>query len=162
MNRLTLVFIALFSLNLSAAEIYQVIDENGNKVFTNIEPKSSAGKTVQKVELKQTNTTASSNPIDEDGYLQQKQQERQEQESQLAKFEQQQNEARRAVREAEQDLEQARELQSGDYFNIPGKGMRYKESYYERVKLAEDKLQQAKEQLQSLQKNDMPASSTPQ
>lgn len=151
MNRLAIAFLTLLSFSFVAnAEIYQITDEKGNKVFTNIEPKNSKGKTVQKVELKQTNTTLSDG-IAEDDYLQQRQKDRQEYDEQLTKFEQQRSEARRSVSDAERNLEQARELQPGDYFNIPGKGMRYKDSYHERVKLAEEQLQQARLHLNSLQ-----------
>lgn len=161
MKHLFIIVIALFSLNLpAAAEIYQVTDEKGNKVFTNIEPKQSEGKTIQKVDVKETNTTLG-DAINNDDYFEQQQLERQQREERRAQHEQQQRQARRAVREAEQELEQAKELQSGDYFNIPGKGMRYKDSYHQRVKQAEEKLQQAKKQLQSVQQGLPPSDEQP-
>lgn len=154
MKRLVIFILACFWLGQTAvADIYQITDEKGNKVFTNIEPKDARGKSVKKLEVKETNTSAHDG-VDNDTYFEQQRQQRQESEKRQSKQETEQRLARQAVQEAELELEQAKQLQSGDYFNIPGKGMRYKDSYYKRIELAEKKLKNAQQHLRSVQRGE--------
>lgn len=135
------------------AEIYQITDSKGNKVYTNIAPKSGEkNQQIEAIKIRETNITPSDGINDED-FLELQTEVRKEYEANTTRFESERQAASLAVKQAETELEQAKELKSGDYFNIPGKGMRYKDHYHERVQQAEENLVHAKEQLQALLKN---------
>lgn len=135
------------------AEIYQVTDSKGNKTYTNIAPKADGqNQRVEKITIREVNTTPSDG-VDNDEYFKRQIDTRDEYDKNTVEFESELEVASKALKDAEKELEQAKEIKSGDYFNIPGKGMRYKDGYTERVQQAEEKVERAKEQLQAIQKN---------
>lgn len=152
----TAIFFSLLliaTLPLHAEEIYQITDEHGRKTYTNVAPQQPKG-TVQKVKLSNTNIreTHADKPAENDNL------EMQQNEDLERRLQQNQRQAKNAVTQAETALEEARELRAGDYFNIPGKGLRYTEQYHERIKEAEQQLINAQDNYKaSRQRESKPA-----
>lgn len=145
----TAIFFSLLltaTLPMHAEEIYQITDEHGRKTYTNVAPQQPKGN-VEKVKLRNTNIRESQslkaledNPLDAQQGTEIHQ-----------RLKQDAQQAQSAVEQAEHALEQARELRAGDYFNIPGKGLRYTEQYHERIKHAEQQLENAQQNYKDIQ-----------
>lgn len=145
--------LALLFSSLSHAEIYQITDSKGNKTYTNIAPKADdSSRKVEKVNVRETNTTPSDG-INNEEFLERQIDQRKAYENSSIDFENELAQANKALRDAETELAKAKEVTSGDYFNIPGKGMRYKDSYTERVQQAEENVAEAKKRLRALRSN---------
>lgn len=150
MKAFSLLLILGMSFTASAAEIYQITDEKGRKVFTNIIPPD--GNQAEKVTISDTNLSHdASHHDDNDRYYEElAQEEAQHLEiSQHLKHDQQQ--AHDAVKAAEANLAAAKEIRAGDYFNIPGKGLRYTEAYHQRIRDAQMHLDSANDHLRQVQ-----------
>lgn len=129
-----------FTLSLHADEIYQITDEHGRKTYTNIAPQQPKGE-VEKVKLRNTNIRETQSLQSFDTMPAEAEQSAEIQQ----RLKQDAQQALNAVQQAEAALEQARELRPGDYFNIPGKGLRYTEQYHSRIKRAEQQLESAQQ-----------------
>lgn len=126
------------------AEVYQITDEHGRKTFTNIAPADGAQQKIEKVQLRETNTTPSHQAY-EQGDAESEQLEQLENRTIRNRLAQDEQQARENLERAESELEDAKQIRSGDYFNVPGKGLRYRDEYRQRVEQAEQAVRQAKE-----------------
>lgn len=142
------------------AEIYQVTGKDGRKTFTNVAPLSEEDSNVEKVDLKETNIShETDHPADNDAYFESMEQENLEHDEISQRLNADQQKAYDALQQAKEQLEQAKEIRSGDYYNIPGKGLRYNEAYHQRIQHAEQRLQAAQENYDRIMQR-APASDT--
>lgn len=144
MKRLGLTLLLCISTYAYSAEIYQIVDEKGRKTFTNIVPPTEHN--LEKVELGEPNLSHDSNYHDDnDRYYEELAAEEQQHREIGQRLNQAEAAARARLEESEAALLEARELRAGDYFNIPGKGLRYTEAYHQRIREAEMRRDSARE-----------------
>lgn len=135
-------------------EIYKVTDEDGKTTYTNIEPKAKGeGKESQKVDLKETNISEEGKhlPGSDDTIFNELRQEREAKEAKQQEKQQEKEAAFKALQEARENLEKAKEVKSGDFFNNPDGGLHYKDSYYKRIEEAKKQLDAAEERYKAAQ-----------
>lgn len=150
-------FFAAFPLLLLAcaichADIYRVTDEHGNTTYTNVAPQQN-GKQAEAVKLKPTNVTEEGKhlPGDNETYFEELKVQQDSRENEQKQQKRDRQAAWETLQQAHQNLEQARAVKAGDYFNLKDGGLRYKPEYLERVEAAEKRLQEAQKHYDSLQ-----------
>lgn len=133
-------------------EIYKVTDEDGNTRYTNIEPKTK-GKEATKVDLKNTNISEEGKhlPGSDDTIFEELREEREAKEAAQREKQDEKQAAYEALQQAKRNLEEAKEVKAGDFFNTRNGGLRYKDSYHRRVEDAERALEAAQERYENAQ-----------
>ncbi len=148
--KLQLILVAiLVATPMVQAEIYKYSDEHGNVVLTDTPPAQNADAESVDIQSLDGNTVnlSTSQHRKNDKYYDQRDQRQAKEEAQNAReanLAQQQQARKGAVRKAELDLEEAKEIKSGDMMPLPSGGIRYTDQYKQRVKNAEDALMRAK------------------
>lgn len=146
--------IAIFALLLSAAanaDIYEIIDENGRKTYTDKPPHDQPDARPISSSAKSANQWVSDGMQEQnDQYFIELKNKQAEQESIAAELAAQQEEAERlqqqSIKNAEDALDAAKEIKAGDYYSNPNqKGLRYTQEYRDRVQAAEAELEQARQ-----------------
>jgi hypothetical protein len=150
MKHMLFSFCLLLSIH-AYAEIYEILDENGRKTYTDKPPlnQPDAKPVIASPKASnswKTNTTQEEN----DQYYDQLKQEIENNEAQKAAEAQANNynkqQAADNLKKAEQDLNDARTVKSGDYYhNKSNNGLIYTQEYRSRIKEAEEALEKAKQ-----------------
>lgn len=149
MKLLTFFFTLLFLTLQCHAEIYEIIDKNGRKTFTDKPPANQPG--AQPIKAKNnTNNTWQNNNVQQQNQkffneLKAKQDTTEaatkaDEDYQAALQEQKQIN----IKAAEKGLQQAQEVKAGDFLNNKKGGMHYTPQYHNRVNQAKGALEQAK------------------
>jgi hypothetical protein len=148
--KLFILIIGLLFNSLANAEIYEVIDESGRKIFTDIPPLNKPD--AKPVSIKpHTGNTWQNDPLQEqnDRYFNELDEKEQEleaaEERATAEKDEAKQKAAEAIIAAEEALEEAKTMKAGDYFPNQNNGIRYTPEYLERVKDAEEALEKARE-----------------
>jgi hypothetical protein len=131
------------------ADIYEIIDKNGHKTYTDKPPSDQTDLKPIKVAPETSNSWQNGNAQEQNDQFFDELKKQQDEEKAAAdelsrQEEERQQKAEDAVAEAEAELERARELKAGDYFPNKQKGMHYTPEYINRVKNAEKALEKAK------------------
>lgn len=170
LSMLFLFGLALLFTQTTQAEIYRVVDEDGNVSYTD-QPRPDEASEASSVEVDDDSNVSDSPKTIQDkepAWVREAREERErnarkdddEEEEELDDYEQWKldvKEARKAVREAKQNLEEGREPGEGDYVGYRsasgGSGARPSSEYLERVENLEKNVQQAERKLKKLLRN---------
>lgn len=143
----------LFSI-ITHAEIYELIDKDGRKTYTDKPPINETDAKPVTTSAKTSNTWQKDAEQEaSDSYFDEEEQRREAeiniQNDLEGRIEKAKERLAKDVEQAEKDLESAREITAGDYYPNKKEGMIYTQQYRERVKAAEDNLERYKEALDS-------------
>ena len=145
MKTLLLVIITSLLTANAAAEIYEVVDEHGNKTYTNTPPQGPQKSQPIKIDPVETNVWSGGMKqleADDDFYNELIKQQGLDD---AAKMEKKRLwlEAKNNLKTAKEELEAAKVIRPGDYFPNSGGGIRYTQVYKDRVKAAEQRVEKA-------------------
>jgi hypothetical protein len=148
--KLFILMFCIFFSTLASAEIYEIIDGNGHKMYTDKPPLNEPEAKPVSVAPETGNSWENDSLQEQNNQyydeLQQKQQvQEEEQQRQIIEENHEQQNTIDAVIAAEKAFEEAKEVQAGDYFPNKNGGMIHTQEYLDRVKSAEEALNRARE-----------------
>lgn len=151
--KMTLLLLLGLVLNSHAmAEIYEVVDEHGNKTYTNTLPPDPS--TINATRLEQNKTNIWQGEENQEQLNEEYFQELTKQEEEKAAAEAEQKKIRRAAKqrldEARQAYEEAKVLKQGDYYRNKNGGIREKPEFKQRVEAAKKELDEAQQYYDSV------------
>lgn len=128
------------------ADIYEIIDKEGKKTYTNTAPHHSSEVQPKKIVPKETNVWREDEQdiADKDVFFEELSEQQREADALKQKNDRLQQAAADRVKAAEANLEQAKLIQAGDYYPNKNGGLRLKPTYKERVEAAEKAVAEAR------------------
>lgn len=155
---LLLVILALTTSPVTNADLYKVVDKEGNVSFTDSPPPSNQSKTIETIEQADTNRMPSKTYK---GELQDQFNKRVEERQELRKqaweaYDTKVKDAETALKIAKEALEKGKEIQDGDRVGIVSQGKqtgsRLSEQYLQRVEELEQEVEKARKNLRKVRK----------
>lgn len=147
----SIIFLLFITGHAFAGEVYKYTDANGKVIYSNKKPNNTEVETLNIQQSNSINTQSKNNKAKEQFFRQQRADEQRQQYRKAEAKKRQQAAQKKAasktklsVKQAQKLLEEAKTIQSGDMFPLPNGGSRYSEQYQNRIKEAEQALEEAK------------------